>query len=261
MCRFLAWIGAPRHLGDFVLDGGQSLVVQSRQALIGKTPLNADGFGLAWYADRATPCIYKDPHPAWSDANLRQIAHHTRASVFLAHVRASTSTATSRNNCHPFGMGRWSFMHNGQVGGHLALRQRLDAMIPPDCYVHRHGATDSEVIFLLAAGLGLDADPIGAMERAVERVEALSREGGVRPHMRFAACWSDGTTLYAARHASDRFAPSLFFQRHPHGFVVSSEPLDGHPSDWTEVAPGTAIAIRPDTIARRSFRPAPEAVI
>ncbi|WP_249219039.1 class II glutamine amidotransferase [Loktanella sp. SALINAS62] len=208
MCRFLAWTGAPRYLDAFVLNGDRSLIVQSRGALIGKTPLNADGFGLAWYGERETPCIYKDVNPAWSDANLEQISRHTRSGHFLAHVRASTSMATSRNNCHPFSLGRWSFMHNGQVGGHLRLRQDLDGMIPADCYAHRFGATDSEAIFLIAAGYGLDRDPIGAMMQAVGDVESLSRAKGDTPHMRFAACWSDGRTLYAARYASDRFPPA-----------------------------------------------------
>lgn len=108
MCRFLAWIGEPRFLDDFVLNADQSLVTQSRSALIGKTSLNADGFGLAWYGDREQPCVYKDVHPAWSDENLKQIASHTKARLFLAHIRASTSTAVSRNNCHPFSKGRWA---------------------------------------------------------------------------------------------------------------------------------------------------------
>ncbi len=163
MCRFLAWAGVPRYLDEFVLNSGQSLVVQSHSALIGKAHVNADGFGLAWYGERETPCIYKDIHPAWSDANLKQIASHTKAGLFLAHVRASTSTAVSRNNCHPFARGEWSFMHNGQVGGHLHLRQRLDGMIPSDCYEDRFGATDSEAIFLIAAGDGtLEVEPARA---------------------------------------------------------------------------------------------------
>lgn len=68
-------------------------------ALIGKTPLNADGFGLAWYGLPETACIYKDVNPAWSDADLNQIVRHTQSRLFMVHVRASTSTATSRNNC------------------------------------------------------------------------------------------------------------------------------------------------------------------
>lgn len=253
MCRFLAWTGEPRFLDELVLDQKQSLIAQSRHALIGKTAVNADGFGLAWYGLRETPCIYKDTHPAWADANLKQIAHHTRTGLFLAHVRASTGTATSRNNCHPFAVGRWSFMHNGQAGGYAKTRQRLDAMIPSELYDFRYGATDSEAIFLIALGDGLDVDPLGAMERAVARIEALARDKGDAPHMRFAACWSDGVRLFAARHASDAFAPSLFYRKGARGVIVSSEPLDDARSDWVEVAPGMAIVIEGGDVALEPF--------
>lgn len=81
--RFVAWIGTPRFFG--------------------KTVLNADGFGLAWYAEHETSCIYKDVHPTWSDANLKQFASHTKARMFQVHILASTSTATSRTSkcCYP----------------------------------------------------------------------------------------------------------------------------------------------------------------
>lgn len=255
MCRFLAWIGAPRFLYDFVLEPDQSLVTQSRSALIGKTSLNADGFGLAWYGEREMPCVYRDVHPAWSDENLRQLAYHTKARLFLAHVRASTSTATSRNNCHPFSRGRWSFMHNGQLGGHLKLRQRLDALIPTGCYDQRYGATDSEAIFLIAAGSGLDDDPVQAMAQAVKQAEMLSRDAGSTPHMRFSACWSNGKNVYAARYATDQFVPSLFYRIHDDGILICSEPLEEDLGEWIEVPPGTAIITDGQRIENQEFRP------
>ena len=255
MCRFLAWAGAKRYLDELVLNQEQSLVIQSRNALIGKTPINADGFGLAWYSERETPCFYKDTNPAWSDANLKQLTHHTRSHLFLAHVRASTGTATSRNNCHPFGVGKWSFMHNGQAGGHDRIRQELDGMIPPDLYSYRLGATESEAIFLIAHGEGLDVDPIGAMERAVQRVEDLSRRRGTMPYLRFAACWSDGDRLFAARYASDRFAPSLHYKACEDGFIVSSEPLDANSGEWTEIPANTAIETRGGALTSHAFEP------
>jgi predicted glutamine amidotransferase len=49
-------------------------------------------------------------------------------------VRASTGGATSRTNCHPFVAGRWSFMHNGQIGGFERLRCRLESEISDDLY-------------------------------------------------------------------------------------------------------------------------------
>lgn len=253
MCRFLAWTGAPRFLNELVLDQKQSLVEQSRNALIGKTPTNADGFGLAWYADRKTPCLYKDTHPAWSDPNLKQVAHHIRSGLFLAHVRASTGMATSRNNCHPFAVDNWCFMHNGQAGGHERFRQALDALIPQQLYGSRFGATDSEAIFLIALGHGLRNDPIRAMARAVNDVQTLAEKHGETPFMRFAACWSDGTRLYAARMASDRFAPSLYVKPCETGYIVSSEPLDDGPDSWIEIAAGRAIEVTANKIIHHEF--------
>ncbi len=255
MCRFLAWVGEQRYLDELVLEQEQSLVMQSRNALIGKTPVNADGFGLAWYSERATPCFYKDTHPAWSDANLKQLTHHTRSRLFLAHVRASTGTATSRNNCHPFGVGKWSFMHNGQAGGHDLIRQELDAMIPARLYGQRFGATESEAIFLIAHGEGLDTDPIGAMARSVARVEDVSRRRRVLPYLRFAACWSDGKRLFAARYASDRYAPSLHYRTCKDGIIISSEPLDGDSNGWSEIQPNMAIETEGAEIRAHAFNP------
>jgi predicted glutamine amidotransferase len=116
-------------------------------------------------------------------------------------------------------------------------------------------ATDSEAFFLVAVGLGLDEAPIVAMEQAVGRVEALAQEANYTPHMRFAACWSDGQKVYAARYASDRFAPSLFYQIRDDGIVISSEPLDENVESWSRVSPNTAIATDGRTMEHRDFRP------
>ncbi|MDG3039859.1 class II glutamine amidotransferase [Roseicyclus marinus] len=254
MCRYLAWIGAPRFLDELILEQSRSLVEQSRNALIGKTPINADGFGLAWYAERSTPCIYKDTHPAWADANLKQLAHHIRSRLFLAHVRASTGTATSRNNCHPFAVDNWCFMHNGQAGGHDRFRQALDAKIPSDLYAFRFGATESEAIFLIALGHGLKTDPISAMARAVRDVQEMAETRGAAPFMRFAACWSDGNRLFAARSASDRFAPSLFVRTCRNGHIISSEPLDDERNAWIEIKAGEAIEVTRWAVIQHEFK-------
>lgn len=253
MCRFLAWKGTPQFIDELVLDQKQSLVEQSRNALIGKTTVNADGFGLAWYGERETPSLYKDTYPAWSDPNLKQIAHHTRSGLFLAHIRASTGMATSRNNCHPFAVRKWCFMHNGQAGGHEKFRQALDALIPENLYEFRCGATESEAIFLIALGHGLEQQPIHAMARAVQDVQDLAEKHGERPFMRFAACWSDGERLFAARMASDRLAPSLYLKKCKTGYIISSEPLDDVGSDWDEIPAGTAVEIRDNVLIPHAF--------
>jgi predicted glutamine amidotransferase len=117
MCRWAAYIGEPLFLADIIADPVHSLIEQSRHAEECKTNLNADGFGVAWYAHRTQPGLYRDIYPAWSDPNLRALSHQVKSPLFLAHVRASTGAAISRNNCHPFAVGQWSFMHSGQIGG------------------------------------------------------------------------------------------------------------------------------------------------
>ena len=135
--------------------------MQSRAAEECKTSINADGFGVAWYHARPEPGLYRDVFPAWSDPNLKALCAQVKSHAFIAHVRASTGTAISRNNCHPFTFGRYSFVHNGQVGGYDSFRKTADMMIEESYYPHRKGATDSEALFLIALGEGLEADPVG----------------------------------------------------------------------------------------------------
>ncbi|MEO1491779.1 MAG: class II glutamine amidotransferase [Pseudomonadota bacterium] len=257
MCRWAAYIGAPIYLEDVISAPEQSLMRQSLRARESKTETNGDGFGIAWYGARETPGVYHDVLPAWADHNLRSIAHQVRSHLFLAHVRASTGTATSRTNCHPFTVGAWSFMHNGQVGGYAGFRRQVDMMIDEDCYAHRNGTTDSEALFLLALGLGLADSPKAALEQATGRMEALSRASGETPHMRMTVAFTNGETLYAARYASDEFAPSLYHRRSAgsDGWSVVSEPFERGDADWAELPPGSFATVTPDGAKIEPFMP------
>ena len=184
MCRWAAYIGDPLYIEELLVRPGHSLVDQAQNATECKTSINADGVGIAWYGTRPEPGLYRDVHPAWSDPNLQAIARQVRSSLFLCHVRASTGTATSRNNCHPFVSGRWSFMHNGQVGGFDRFRRRADFLIPDALYNDRKGATDSEVLFLLALAYGMDRDPQKALAQATRELVLLSCRYGAPPHLR-----------------------------------------------------------------------------
>jgi glutamine amidotransferase len=241
MCRWAAWLGEPLFISEILSAPTHSLIHQSREASKSKTAINADGFGLAWYQERSEPGQYRDVYPAWSDTNLRSLAEQVKSRLFLAHVRASTGTATSRNNCHPFVQDNWSFMHNGQIGGFDTFRRSAEALIQDELYPNRRGATDSEVLFLLACGLGIATNPKAAMEQAVGQLEALARQRGALPYIRCAAAFSDGEALYAVRYASDRIAPSLFYQWSDdwQGWAIVSEPYDTAKSTWTEVPKGS----------------------
>lgn len=257
MCRWAAYIGKPIFLEDIVSRPGHSLIRQSQGALRCHTPVNADGFGIAWYGERPEPGLYRDVMPAWSDPNLSSLVRQVRSGLFLAHVRASTGTATSRNNCHPFVAGRWSFMHNGQVGGYDAFRRDAEFQIPEPLYAHRRGATDSEALFLTALGEGLEHDPKSALERAALRFETLARTRGHAPYLRMTAAFSDGERLYAVRYASDDQAPTLFhrWSATRAGRAVVSEPLESDEGDWQEVPPSSFCVFEGERVTIAPFVP------
>ena len=234
MCRWAAYVGQPVFLADIIADPVHSLIDQSRNAEECKTNLNADGFGVAWYGHRRKPGLYRDIYPAWSDPNLRALSEQVKSALFLAHVRASTGSAISRNNCHPFVVDRWSFMHNGQIGGFEAVRKAADMLIPNELYRHRRGATDSEAFFLVALGNGLETDPLDAIARTIATFEALATK---TPKFRMTAAFSDGEKLYAVRYASDDRAPTLYhrWSGSQKGRAVVSEPFDSDSGVWQEI--------------------------
>jgi glutamine amidotransferase len=257
MCRWAAYTGQPIFLEEIISRPGHSLIHQSHCATQCHSAINADGFGVAWYGDRPEPGLFRDIMPAWSDPNLKSLTAQVKSRLFLAHVRASTGTATSRNNCHPFVHGVWSFMHNGQVGGYDAFRRDADMMIPDHLYPHRKGATDSEALFLAAVAEGLDEDPRGALERAAARFIRLAREKGAAPHLRMTAALSDGRRLYAVRYATDDAAPSLYYRWSDTraGMAVVSEPLEDGEGGWTEVPTASFCAFEGQGVEVQDFLP------
>ena len=259
MCRWAAYIGDAIFLDEIISRPQHSLIHQSHCATQCLTAINADGFGLAWYDSRPEPGLYRDVMPAWSDPNLKSLTAQVKSRLFLAHVRASTGTATSRNNCHPFAVGRWSFMHNGQVGGYESLRRKAEMMIPDALYPHRLGATDSEALFLVALAEGLDHDPKGAMARAAYRFESLARSCGAASFLRLTCAFSDGETLFAIRYASDEAAPTLFhrWSETRTGRAVVSEPLEEDQTGWEAIPQGSFCRFKGEDVVIEPFAPEP----
>ncbi len=234
MCRLLAYLGTPILIEELVALPEHSLVHQSREAHEAKTVTNGDGFGVGWYGERPNPGLYRETTPAWSDENLKSVCAQVRSGLFFAHVRASTGSSTSRANCHPFAVGKYLFMHNGQIGGHQQIRRPVENLIPDDRYQYRGGTTDSEAIFLAAFGHGLERDPLTAIAQTLQQLVALQTRAGIAEPLRFAACLSDGESLWAYRWSSDSKPPSLYIRENGDGTVIGSEPLD-FGTDWVEV--------------------------
>lgn len=244
MCRILAYAGRPILIEDLVCRPEHSLVHQALAAHEGKTPTNGDGFGIGWYGERAEPGCYRETRPAWSDENLRSLCAQVRSPLFFAHVRASTEASVERVNCHPFTHGRWMFMHNGQIGGHRKIRRAIEGMIADDLYEKRVGSTDSEALFLAAFAHGLERDPVGAVARTIRRILDLQKAAGIVEAFRFAACLTDGDSIWAFRWSSDPFPPTLYLAERDGGIVVVSEPIDTCGTVWTRVPKCGFVTVR-----------------
>lgn len=260
MCRWVAYRGRRRFLEDLVISPVHSLIEQSQCATEAKTATNGDGFGIAWYGEREEPGHYRDILPAWSDDNLRSLSRQIGSQLFLAHVRASTAGRTTRDNCHPFVHGRWSFMHNGQLGDFDCLERQLEARLSDPLYAARQGSTDSELLFLLALEFGLDQDPKAALEGALAFVLSEAAVLGLNPLIRFTAACSDGEALYCVRYATDRYAPTLYSapmaaEEKGEGYCLVSEPFDGDISRWTAIPSGSFVRVSADGLATTQFTP------
>ncbi|NQV80024.1 MAG: class II glutamine amidotransferase [Alphaproteobacteria bacterium] len=271
MCRWLAYSGPRLSLNMLLFEPENSLIRQSLAARRSVVPTNGDGFGLGWYDEYPEPGLFRDTLPAWNDSNLKSIARHVRSGLFFAHVRASTGTSTSRDNCHPFVHGHGMFMHNGAIGGYSRIRRDLEHLIPTDLYAARQGTTDTEAFFLLALGHGLLEEPGPALARTVALIEDVMAAQEIREPLRAAIAFSDGKTITALRYSSDSNSPSLYYlaggdlymrdgrislAEGEDTILILSEPLDGADDLWSEVPDASLITARGSELRVTPFTPA-----
>jgi len=244
MCRLAAYLGEPLFLEELIAKPRHSLMRQSLHAEEAKAVTQGDGFGIGWYGERDDPGVYREVMPAWSDDNLLALSQTLKSRLFFAHVRAATAGGIARQNCHPFRHGRYLFMHNGQVGGYAQLRRTLESWLPDNLYARRLGATDSELLFLLAlARTGPDMPVEQAMTRVLDDTLALAGEQGITQPLRFAAVLADGERLHAFRLASDGRPPTLYLRRMSGGTVIASEPLCEDQPGWQLLPAGAVVSV------------------
>lgn len=239
MCRIAAYLGPETALEDVIVKPAHSLLTQSQHASEAKLEVNGDGFGLAWYGASDFPGLYRDVLPAWADENLVSLCRLVRSHLFIGHIRASTMGETSRQNCHPFTSGEWSFCHNGQIPHFPRIRRCLEEALPDDIYDQRRGTTDSEMLFLTLLANGLKVDAHRAFERTLSHLGSSAPDGPVR----LTCVASDGRSLYAFRYASDGRCPTLYSSRawQDGAVVLASEPLCGDGTRWEEIPPNMLV--------------------
>ncbi|MCH8006984.1 MAG: class II glutamine amidotransferase [Planctomycetes bacterium] len=270
MCRWIAYSGPPLYMEELVLKPEHSLIDQSSAARLGKTTTNADGFGVGWYGKRPAPGVYRNVHPAWNDPNLRDLVGHIKSRLFLAHIRAATSTPVQTTNCHPFRHGRWLFVHNGLISDFHGLKRDLALAVAPELYPCIEGSTDTELMFFLALTFGLEDDPLRAVERMAALIEQVAGTHGVQHVLQMTLGISDGERLIGVRYSTERASRSLFLNRdaealcelHPQGIrffhgakCIVSEPLSNLTDCWQEIPESTAVVIEAGEVRTLDFAP------
>ena len=279
MCRWMAWLGQPVQIDELLFKTQHGIVDQSLHSRMGAETTNGDGFGLGWYGAGDGPGLYHSVAPAWSDANLRELAAHVESPLFLAHVRAAIGSPVQQTNCHPFRENNWLFVHNGYVADLHVLRRDLMLAIDPERFADVSGSTDTEVVFQIALTLGLEEDPIGAMERTVGLVEATGRAHELSGLVQGTFGISDGETLWAIRYATEGVARTLFASADvaaihrlypdnarlgrlgPDDRLIVSEPFADLPGVWHEIAQSSAVTVRyGGDLEHRPFQPRPTTV-
>ncbi len=244
MCRWIAYLGQPTYIHDFLYDGERSLCAQAQHSHKAKLGVHGDGGGLGWYGAHQCPGLYRNAGPAWADPNLRELTAQVEAKLFFAHVRASTGAPNTFVNCHPFRIDHWLFMHNGQIGGFSKLRRQIEKLLDDDAYAALEGTTDSELMFGLLMTNGLFECAPTAIRKTINILDDMSVAMDIGEPFRATFAISNGSEIWAVRWSNDKYAPSLY-QRNLNGDVIlASEPLDGETQNWQEISPNSLINLK-----------------
>ncbi|MFB7615039.1 ergothioneine biosynthesis protein EgtC [Kitasatospora sp. NPDC056181] len=243
MCRHLAYLGAPVAPQELLVEPPFGLYRQSwapRAQQYGT--VNADGFGLGWYADGdEVPARHRRAGPVWADATFADLARVIRTRALLAAVRSATQgCAAGEEAAAPFAAERWLFSHNGAVAGWPAKLDALAGLLPPAELLELVSRTDSALVWGLAlhrlrAGAGLGEALAGTVADVAAHTTA-----------RLNLLLTDGRAL-----AATAWGDTLHHRTLPgRGVVVASEPYDDHP-DWTAVPDGSLLLAGPDGVTVR----------
>jgi glutamine amidotransferase len=245
MCRFIAYLGPPITLDALLRAPEYGLLHQSyapRHQQHGR--INADGFGVGWYAPdvRLEPARYRTTTPMWADNSFASVAGVVSSGAIVAAVRnASPGLPVDESCTAPYTHDRWLFAHNGRVDGFPGpVAARLRRWLSDARTAHVEGATDSEVVF------GLVLDRIDAGACATDAIhDVLNEVLAIAPESRLNLCLSDGDTVVATARGDSLFTRAD--DDEGRSVVVASEPFDDSP-DWNEVPQGSLVVATRSTL-------------
>jgi gamma-glutamyl hercynylcysteine S-oxide hydrolase len=265
MCRHFAYVGQSASLRSLLIDPPHGLYRQAWAPRLQRHgTVNADGFGVGWYADGDLfPARYRRAVPMWGDPSLLDVARVTRSAAVLAAVRCATAgTAFGEAAAAPFASGTWLFSHNGALAGWPGSAEQLAATGPalpalegtpglpgdtPDpmalqppvvkALLSLEAMVDSAFLWALVLGRLRAGDPADIALAAT--IGAIETAGGTG---RFNFLLTDGRSIIATT-AGD----TLWYRRASGGVTVASEPSDEEPG-WTEVPDRQLLTAVPDQV-------------
>ncbi|WP_415949693.1 ergothioneine biosynthesis protein EgtC [Streptomyces sp. KLOTTS4A1] len=227
MCRHIAYVGPSVRIEEVLVDPEHALLRQSwapRRQRHGT--VNADGFGVGWYADGdPVPGRYRRSGPIWADPSFTDLARVVRTGALLAAVRdATVATADGEAAAAPFTDGPWLFSHNGAMADWPGSVAALAARLPPEDLLRLEARCDSAFVWALMSGRLRAGDD---MPTALTGVVAELHEAAPASRLNFLL--TDGRSI-----AATAWGDTLWYRRLPGaGVVVASEPHDDG-GGWVE---------------------------
>lgn len=243
MCRHLAYLGPPVSLASLVLDPPHSLYRQSwaPSDMRGGGSVNADGFGIGWYASAGTsgsdaPVRYRRSVPIWADESLPALAASIQAGAALAAVRNGTvGSPLTETAVAPFTRDQWLFSHNGLISGWPGSVSKLAEELPVSELLTLDAPMDSTLLWALIR----DRLPLGAPEAVASVVRDVA---AAAPDSRLNLLLTDGEQIVATT-----WTHSLWVRHTTDSVAVSSEPWDTE--GWEELPDRSLLLATKSTLA------------
>jgi glutamine amidotransferase len=268
VCRHLAWIGTPRTLAALTSQRPYSLLRQSwSPRRMAHGTINADGFGVGWYAPRvrATPARLRRAVPMWTDASYASMAGVIASGCVLAAVRgASLGMPVEETATAPFTDGNLLLSHNGRVDPAAAralLRDRPEAPAPDSTC---DSALVAALVFERAGKSPLD-DAVAEVVTSLGDAALAGRPGALTP---WAGDWTGGHEPARAAGSArlnllvtdgnqvvaTAWGDTLAYRIEPDGVLVASEPDDDEPG-WVDVPDHHLLVADTHKVTLRSLIP------
>jgi predicted glutamine amidotransferase len=222
MCRVFGCVAAePASIRYELVEAENPLIRQSED--------HDSGWGMAVYerADGLDPLLFRFPEAAHGDGDFLG-ATTKRGRIFNAHVRRATMGGLTPANTHPFGLGSYSFGHNGTI---MRWPRLLEPGVTPPA-----GDTDSEAFFNFLMAHYDASDPIDSLRRAIRTTVERSPFSGLN------FLFSDGDRLFAYRLGLF----DLHWLHRPGQLLVASEKVTDE--TWHTVQQDVLLVVDPDDL-------------